>query len=205
MKFSPEVQEILDRVKAGEPILSPAEKRERARQIRAAKPKPVRAPRPARAQGPHGSRRPRLDVSTQRAILEGYRAGETIRGLARELGIYHDTVRNCIKWHDAWVPNQQVGTPARRDDLCPVTILALWEQGHSAYRIGQMLGADRDTIALRLEGMGVEVEKRAKGGRPPSRTCPKGHDKGEVGGMCMECRRASYRAYYERKKARHAA
>jgi len=204
VKFSPEVQEILDRVKAGEPILTPAEKRERAREIRAAKPKPVRAPRPAPARGPHGSRRPRLEVSTQRAILEQYRAGATIRGLARELGIHEGTVRNCLQWHDAWVPNQQAGTPLRRDDLCPITILTLWEQGHSAYRIAKQLGADRTTITVRLREMGVEIESRPGGGRPASSVCGKGHNKGGPG-TCRECRRASYRAYHERRKARHVA
>lgn len=197
MTLSPEVQAILDRVKAGEPELTAAEKRDRRK---AERPAPASRPRRVAAVGPHGSRQPQIASSTQRAIVEDYQNGATISGLAREHGHDVTTVRNCLKWHAVWVPGKQKGTPVQRDDLNPILLLALHEQGMSAWAISKQLGAATGTVTSRLRALGVEIASAPGGGRPVQAVCARGHQKEP--GACRECKRIRQRNWRRDKTAR---
>jgi len=203
MSLSPEVQAILDRVKAGEPELTAVEKRARRVAERAAKPKPKKEPkpRPAKVVGPHGSWRPALPADVQRQIVEEYQDGATIASIAERHSLNTETVRNCLRWHDAWEPNR--ARPLRRE-LCPITLLALWEQGLSVWSISRRVDAAYETVAARLEDLGVELVHRQGGGRPPSATCAKGHPK-EPGDRCPECKRIRQREWRRQKAAAQKA
>lgn len=204
MTLSPEVQAILDRVKAGEPELTAAEKRERRKAERAAKPKVKREPkpRPAKVVGPHGSWRPALPDDVQQTLVAEYQDGATIKGLAESHGLNGETVRNVLRWHDVWVPGRR---PKTRRDLCPITLLALWDQGLSVWSISRQVGAAYETTAARLEDLGVQLVHRQGGGRPPSDVCTKaGHPK-ELGARCRECKRIRQRDWRRQKTAAQKA
>lgn len=200
MTLSPEVQAILDRVKAGEPELTAAEKRERRKVERPAKPKPPKKVRQPAEVGPHGSWRPALSNDVQQQIVEAYKAHATIASIAEQHGLNTETVRNCLRWHDAWEPNRAQN---KRRDLCPVTLLALWGQGLSVWSISRQVGAAYETTAARLEELDIELVHRQGGGRPPSNVCVKGHAK-EPGARCAECTRIRQREW-RRQKAREKA
>lgn len=201
MTFSPEVQAILNRVKTGEPELTTDEERERHKVERAKTPRPKPKPKPRLRTlritpvGPHGSSQPSISGATQLAILEGYRNGATISGLAREFGHHPNTIRNCLKWHNAWEPGKQKGTPVKRDDLNPIVLLALHEQGMSARAIAKEVGASAGVVTRQLRALGAEIART----RPVQPVCQRGHEKGP--GKCLECIRIRDRARRPRKAA----
>ncbi|MBZ5735147.1 hypothetical protein K8Z61_11640 [Nocardioides sp. TRM66260-LWL] len=97
------------------------------------------------------------EVRTQ--LVTRYAAGETVKALAAEHGLHHQTVRAVLAKAGAMVRTRQRLAEGDVDE-----IVRLYESGLTTTEIGERFGVYASTIGRKLKKLGIEL--RAPGWRP---------------------------------------
>ena len=92
-----------------------------------------------------------LPVEVQQAIVDGYRAGASMKELARAHGVHRTTVRAALDRQrepvrDHSISSAQVATASR-----------LYQSGLSLASVGEKLGFNAQTIATHLRRAGIPL------------------------------------------------
>lgn len=92
-----------------------------------------------------------LPVEVQQAIVDGYRAGASMKELAREHGVHRTTVRAAL---------DRYGESPRNHAISSAQVAAasrLYQSGLSLAAVGEKLGFNAQTIATHLRRAGVSL------------------------------------------------
>ena len=96
----------------------------------------------------------RLESGEIEALVEGYRAGDSVYELARKFRIHRGTVSAILE-------RQGVPRRYRLIDGEGLTQAAnLYAAGKSLSQVGEELGVDRSTVALALHKAGIQLRAR---------------------------------------------
>ncbi|MBZ5735144.1 helix-turn-helix domain-containing protein [Nocardioides sp. TRM66260-LWL] len=91
-------------------------------------------------------------------MVERYVAGETVKALAAEHGLHHQTIRAVLVEAGVLVRTRQRLTQKQLEE-----IVKLYESGLTTTEIGERLGVYASTVGRQLKKLGVEL--RAPGWR----------------------------------------
>jgi DNA-binding CsgD family transcriptional regulator len=115
--------------------------------------RPFEGPKTVRNHSPRRTAR-RLESGEIEALVEGYRAGNSVYELARQFRIHRGTVSAIL---------ERQGVPRRYrliDGQGLNHAANLYASGLSLSQVGEELGVDRSTVALALHKAGIQLRPR---------------------------------------------